>query len=126
MRNKFIYAVAFLCFCTFATLLAQTNYPQGLMVGDTSPDFSAKDQDGKMVNLKNLAKKGDVVNIFYRGQWCPYCNQQLKKNDSMQHIMEKWANVLAITPETGENVQKTVEKTKASFPIIEDMNLAIM
>lgn len=127
MRNKFIYAFAYLCFCTLATLQAQTNYPQGLKVGDTAPDFSAKDQNGKMVNLKDLSNKGDVVIIFYRGQWYPYCNQQLKKvNDSMQFIMDKGATVLAITPETAENVQKTVEKTKASFPIIEDMNLAIM
>ncbi|MFN0083309.1 MAG: redoxin domain-containing protein, partial [Ferruginibacter sp.] len=79
MRNKFIYAVAFFCFCTFTTLQAQTNYPQGLKVGDIAPDFSAKDQNGKMVRLKDLRKKGDVVIIFYRGQWCPFCNQQLKK-----------------------------------------------
>ncbi len=127
MRNKFIYAVAVLWFCTFATLHAQTNYPQGLKVGDTAPDFSAKDQVGKMVSLKHRAKKGAVVIIFYRGQWCPYCNQQLKKvNDSMQYIIDKGATVLAITPETGDNVQKTVEKTKASIPIIADINLAIM
>ncbi|MFN0082014.1 MAG: redoxin domain-containing protein, partial [Ferruginibacter sp.] len=46
--------------------------------------------------------------------------------DSIQFIIDKGATVLAVTPETGENLQKTVEKTKASFPIIEDMNLAIM
>ena len=65
--------------------------------------------------------------LFYRGQWCPYCNQQLKKvNDSLQMITSKGATVLAITPETAENIAKTIEKTKAGFSIIEDMNLAIM
>ena len=34
--------------------------------------------------------------------------------------------MLAITPETAENVKKTVEKTKTSFPVIEDAGLAIM
>lgn len=125
MRNKLIYTVVFFCF--YATLQAQTSYPEGLKVGDTAPGFVAKDQDGKMVSLIDLSKKGDVVIIFYRGQWCPYCNQQLKKvNDSMQFILDKGAAILAITPETRENMQKTIEKTKVTFPIIEDMNLAIM
>ena len=89
--------------------------------------FSAKNQEGKQIELKKLLKKGDVVMLFYRGQWCPYCNQQLKKvNDSLQFISAKGATVLAITPETGENVRKTIEKTNASFSIIEDENLAIM
>ena len=33
---------------------------------------------------------------------------------------------MAITAETGENVKKTVEKTKAAFPVIEDIGLTIM
>lgn len=105
----------------------KTSYPEGLKVGDNAPMFLAKNQDGKKIELKKLLKKGDVVMLFYRGQWCPYCNQQLKKmNDSLQFISAKGATVLAITPETSENIQKTIEKTKASFSIIEDRNLAIM
>ncbi len=115
--------------CMFLAVSAQmkTVYPEGLKVGDKAPMFSAKNQDGKEMNLKKLLKKGDVVMLFYRGQWCPYCNQQLKKvNDSLQMIIAKGATVLAITPETAENIAKTIEKTNAGFSIIEDMNLAIM
>ncbi len=105
----------------------KTMYPDGLKVGDSAPMFSAKNQNGKEIALKKLLKKGDVVMLFYRGQWCPYCNQQLKKmNDSLQFISAKGATIMAITPETMENVQKTIEKTKASFSIIEDKNLALM
>ena len=113
----------------YYTISAQqkTMYPDGLKVGDSAPMFSAKNQNGKEIALKKLLKKGDVVMLFYRGQWCPYCNQQLKKmNDSLQFISAKGATIMAITPETMENVQKTIEKTKASFSIIEDKNLALM
>jgi len=41
-------------------------------------------------------------------------------------IIEKGASVLAITPETEENVKKTVEKTRSSFSILEDKGMAIM
>ena len=128
MKSKklgFIIAMLSLCLATNAQVT--TVYPEGLKVGDKAPMFSAKNQDGKEMDLKQLLKKGDVVMLFYRGQWCPYCNQQLKKvNDSLQMITSKGATVLAITPETAENIAKTIEKTKAGFSIIEDMNLAIM
>ncbi len=119
--------IILLCFYTLVNAQIKTVYPEGLKVGDKAPIFSAKNQDGKEMDLDKLLKKGEVVVLFYRGQWCPYCNQQLKKvNDSLQFISAKGATVLAITPETAENVKKTIEKTKASFSIIEDENLAIM
>ena len=73
--------------CFFAvSIFAQIEMikPEGLKMGDTAPDINAMDQDGKKVQLKELLKKGDVVVIFYRGQWCPYCSKQLSKvNDSL-------------------------------------------
>ena len=105
----------------------ETVYPEGLKVGDAAPMFTAKDQDGKTVNLKQALKKGPVVMLFYRGQWCPFCNKQLSHfSDSLQMLIAKGASILAITPETGENVKKTVEKTKASFPVLEDAGMIIM
>jgi peroxiredoxin len=100
---------------------------QSLKIGDIAPDFKAKDQNGKEISLKDVLKKGPAIVVFYRGQWCPYCNKQLKNlNDSLSFLTQKGATVLSITPETAENVQKTVSKTKASFPVIEDKGLAIM
>ncbi len=101
--------------------------PQGLKVGDIAPQIEATDQDGNKISLKKLLEKGDVVLVFYRGQWCPYCNKQLSKiNDSLSFINAKGAIVLTITPETNENIKKTVAKTKATFSILEDKGLAIM
>jgi peroxiredoxin len=110
-------------------VFAQTStiYPEGLKVGDAAPMFTAKDQNGKTVNLKQALKNGPVVMLFYRGQWCPFCNKQLSHfTDSLQMLTAKGATILAITPETGENVQKTIEKTKASFPVLQDEGMAIM
>lgn len=106
---------------------AETVYPEGLKVGDTAPDFSAKDQDGKTISLKEAIKNGPVVMLFYRGQWCPYCTKQMSHfSDSLSMLTAKGASLLAIAPETAENVKKTIEKTKAVFPVIEDAGMAIM
>ncbi|MEO7310438.1 MAG: peroxiredoxin-like family protein [Chitinophagaceae bacterium] len=104
-----------------------TIYPEGLKAGDNAPQIQATDNGGHSFDLKKQLKKGDVVLLFYRGQWCPYCNRQLSQlNDSLAMIIAKGASVIAVSPEVMENVAKTVGKTKASFPIISDSNLAIM
>ena len=101
--------------------------PKGLSINDKAPEFTAKDQNGKEVSLKTELKKGSVVLVFYRGQWCPYCNKQLKQmEDSLVQIKAKGASVLTITPEKAENINKTITKTQASFPILHDSGLQIM
>jgi peroxiredoxin len=117
-----------LCFLT-VTIFAQigTMKPEGLKIGDMAPDINAVNQDGKNIQLKKLLATGDVVLVFYRGQWCPFCNKHLSKiNDSLSFIIAKGATVLTITPETAENIKKTIEKTKASYSIIEDKGMSIM
>ncbi len=111
----------------FVSLFAIAQDPQGLNVNDVAPEFSAKDQFGKEVNLKALLKKGPVVVLFYRGQWCPFCNKQLSEmQDSLSIITGKGATVVAVTPEKPENILKTIEKTKASFSVLFDDGLKIM
>ncbi|MBI5371319.1 MAG: AhpC/TSA family protein [Sphingobacteriales bacterium] len=101
--------------------------PEGLFIGSKAPDFKAKDQEGKEVRLKDLLKKGKVVLVFYRGYWCPYCNRELSRlQDSLSLITAKGANVVAVSPEKPENVSQTVEKTKASYPVLYDEGLKIM
>ncbi len=121
---KKILPLALFCLLTSATF-AQN--PEGLKVGDKAPQFIGVDQTGKKINLQEILQKGDAVLVFYRGQWCPYCNKQLSHlNDSLGLITAQGATVISITPETKENVKKTVEKTKASFSILEDEGLSIM
>ncbi len=100
--------------------------PEGLFINSKAPDFKLKDQNGMEVNLKDLRKKGPVVVLFYRGNWCPYCNKELKRfQDSLQLITGKGATLVAITPEASEGVAKTIEKTGATFPILYDADLKV-
>jgi peroxiredoxin len=111
---------------TITISMAQTA-AKGLKVNDVAPNFKAKDQSGKKVSLSKELKKGSVVMVFYRGQWCPYCNKQLKGlEDSLSLLTAKGASVIGITPEKPENISKTIEKTKVSFPIVHDKGLKIM
>ena len=125
MKNTLIFTV-FTCLLLGLTALAP-NEPRGLQVGEKAPMFSAKDSKGREVSLQKLLKKGKVVLVFYRGYWCPFCNKQLAQlQDSLQLILQKGASVVAITPETDENIEKTVKKANASFPIVHDAQGNIM
>jgi len=111
------------------TLFAlQVSAQTGLQKGADAPSFTAKDNSGKTVDLKTILKSHKaVVLFFYRGQWCPYCNKYIKKlQDSLEYLTGKGAYVIGVTPETGENISKTVEKTHASFSMIPDKGYKIM
>ncbi|HJS55008.1 MAG TPA: redoxin domain-containing protein, partial [Chitinophagaceae bacterium] len=57
----------------------------------------------------------------------PYCNKYLKKlEDSLQVIKSKGAILIAVTPEKPEFISKTIEKTKASYPLLYDKEMKIM
>jgi peroxiredoxin len=125
---KKILSLSLLLFVS-AIAFAQMNMqkPEGLKVGDKAPAIVGMDQNGKKVSLKDILKNGEAVLIFYRGQWCPYCNKQLSHlNDSLSYITAKGGTIITITPETADNIKKTISKTKASFSIVEDKGLAIM
>jgi peroxiredoxin len=107
------------------TLFAQEK-PEGLFINSKAPDFKLKDQSGVDVSLKELRKKGQIVLIFYQGNWSPYCTKELIRfQDSLQMIVDKGAKVIAITPEAAEGISKTIEKTKAVFPILYDEEVKV-
>ena len=99
----------------------------GLSVGDKVKDFKVTDQNGNTIQLSELLKKGKVVVVFYRGQWCPICMPHLRKlQKGLMEVEKEGASLLIITPEKQENIQKTMLKTSITVPIIYDENYKIM
>ena len=121
---KRIFSIAF-SFFILNTVFAQQK-PEGLFINSKAPDFKAKDQNGKEIVFKDLRKKGDVVVVFTRGSWCPYCNKFLRRlQDSSEMIKAKHAQIVVITPETKQGIDTVVAKTGATFPIIYDSLMKI-
>ena len=120
--KKLILIIAFVI--SASTLFAQN----GLKKGEQAPTFTATDNYGKTLDLATLLKTHkSVVLFFYRGQWCPYCNKHIQQlQDSLQLLTAKGAYVIGVTPETAENINKTIGKTHASFSIIQDKDYKIM
>lgn len=111
----------------FQQILYGQEKPEGLFINSKAPDFKATDQYKNEIRLKDVLRDSLVVLVFYRGQWCPFCNRQLKKlEDSLSFIKSKGARLIAVTPERPEYISKTIEKTNASYPLLYDKDMKIM
>lgn len=119
---KKLYVIYILILFSLATA-GQEELPEG----SQAPDFSGTDQYGNLIVLDSLLKKNRVVVVFYRGQWCPHCNRHMSYlQDSLSYITRLNTAIVAITPEKTSEINKTIEKTEASFSIIYDEAHQIM
>jgi len=122
--HKLFFFLPLLC---LNIILCAQEKPEGLFINSKAPDFKATDQYGNEIRLKDVLKDSIVVLIFYRGEWSPYCIKYLKTlEDSVHAIKNKGARLMAITPEKPEFISKTIEKTKASYPLLYDKEMKIM
>lgn len=97
-----------------------------LKVGDKAPDFELPDPTGTQVKLSELLKNGPVVINFYRGQWCPYCNLELRAfQQLLPEFQQSNAQVIAISPELPDNSLSVKEKHNLAFPVLSDVGNAI-
>jgi peroxiredoxin len=90
--------------------------------GDTAPEFTLLDPDGKQVTSRQLLANGPLVISFYRGVWCPYCNFEMQAlQEALPDIVARGASLVAISPQTGPNSRKSQRDNKLGFPILSDV-----
>ena len=105
-----------------AQLVASGITENALKVGEQAPDFTLPDALGKSITLSQLLAKGPVVVTFYRGDWCPYCNLQLRAYEAiLPSVHELGGELVAISPQTPDQSLTTAEKKGLTFPVLSDV-----
>jgi len=95
--------------------------PQGLSVGAMAPNVMLNLADGTTESLAVLYKKQTVVLFFYRAYWCPVCNKHLTAfAKDAGKIEAKGVKLVAVTPESYDNVAKTRAHTGIKFTVVSD------
>jgi peroxiredoxin len=90
--------------------------------GDTAPEFTLNDPDGKPVSSRDLLARGPLALSFYRGVWCPYCNIELQGlQAALGEIEKRGASLIAISPQTAANSRRSQRENKLTFPILSDV-----
>ena len=101
----------------------ETDHEGAIKVGTIAPDFTLPNADGEMRSLYEKLKVGPVILSFYRGGWCPYCNDQLYAYQQiLPEFQDLGAELVAISPEKPSNAQDTAVKNELTFDVLSDEN----
>jgi len=107
--------------------IQDSDVPKGLQAGEVAPGFEAMTSDGQTFALEDALKENTIALIFYRGFWCPHCSRIFSAYaDSLSYLTDLGIRIVAVTPETYENVEKTIENTGVPFTILSDPGGKIM
>jgi peroxiredoxin len=95
----------------------------GLAVGELAPDFTLPDARGRAVSLRERLSDGPVVLVFYRGEWCPYCNTYLRAlQASLPEIAARGASLMAVSPQSPDHSLSITEKAELGFDVLSDVD----
>jgi peroxiredoxin len=89
--------------------------------GETLPELSLPSVSHGTVSQSEYVKGAWSVVLFYRGDWCPFCNAQLKAYQRKLAEFEKLGvRVIAISADPLDEAEQTVEKHHLTFPVLYD------
>lgn len=92
-----------------------------LLYGETIPEVSVQGMDGQKVSLLEKVGEKPTILIFYRGGWCPFCNTQLSGIQRVKENLDQMGyQILAISPDTPDNLSKTIDKNDLSYTLLSD------
>jgi peroxiredoxin len=95
---------------------------RALGTGDQAPNFTLPDAAGQPQTLAHLLENGPVVLTFYRGNWCPYCNVQLRAyQQALPELASHGATLVAISPQTPDYTSLTASEKELTFPVLSDV-----
>ena len=94
-----------------------TNIPQ---VGQTAPDFSAKDENGKIVNLKDKPDRWLVL-YFYPKDNTPGCTTEGKEFTEYQSKFNQLgAEIIGVSPDSETSHCKFIAKHELKIQLLSD------
>ncbi|MCM1011870.1 MULTISPECIES: thioredoxin-dependent thiol peroxidase [unclassified Brevibacterium] len=97
-----------------------------LTVGDTAPDFTLVDQNGKSVSLSDFRGQRVVV-YFYPAAMTPGCTTEACDfRDSLSALTSAGLVVLGVSPDSPEKLKKFEEKEGLTYELLSDPDKTMM
>ncbi|WP_158851046.1 peroxiredoxin-like family protein [Algibacter sp. L1A34] len=97
-----------------------------IKIGKKAPGFELPNPNGESISLDTLLNKGPLVITFYRGDWCPYCNLQLRALQArLSDIHELGATLVAISPQVPDGSMTKNEISEMEFIVLSDQDAKI-
>ena len=91
--------------------------------GEPMPPFLLPDENGHLVSLERLLRKGSLAITFHRGHWCPWCRISVHALAAVQNeIAAAGGHVVAIVPETQRFAAEFKTTAQSPFPVLTDLD----
>ncbi len=98
-----------------------------LQVGARLPEFELQNVKGENITSEALLNKKWLVISFYRGQWCPFCNIELRMlQKHLDSIVGAPATLVAISPQKPDISKELIQKYNLKFEVLYDKDLLLM
>jgi peroxiredoxin len=97
--------------------------PTGIPVpGAVMPDGDLLDAHGQPTSLGAARGGRAAVVVFYRGQWCPYCNLTLRvyQDKLAAELDARDVALIAVSPQKPDGALSIQEKNELSFTVLSD------
>lgn len=97
-----------------------------IKIGQKAPSFELPNAEGKSISLDTLLDNGPLVVTFYRGDWCPYCNLQLRALQAkLGEIQALGATLIAISPQVPDGSLTKNEISEMEFTVLSDQDAKV-
>lgn len=96
-----------------------------LSVGDTAPDFTSVNQDGKTLSLADY-KGSKFVIYFYPRDMTPGCTSQAcNLTENFNDLSAHGIKILGVSPDTPEKHLKFIAKYNIAFDLLADEDKSV-
>lgn len=104
-----------------AQVAAKAEDVSPLLIGEKIPNATVLDARNQSIKFSEIIKRRKTILIFYRGGWCPYCNEHLSDVGKIEKELDALGyQVLAVSPDAPNQLQPTQDKDEFKYTLLSD------
>lgn len=109
-------------FTTLAQPIARDEFSiSPLLNGQQIPKVNLQDIKGKTVDLAELTQQKPTIFFFYRGGWCPFCNNQMGQLKAIEpELLKMGFQLVGISPDTPAQLKASAAKNELKYLLLSD------
>lgn len=109
-------------FTTLAQPIAKDEYSVSpLLNGEQIPAITLLDMNGQSVDLAKLTAQKPTIFFFYRGGWCPFCNNQMGQLKAIEpELLKMGFQLVGISPDTPAQLKASAAKNELKYLLLSD------
>ena len=91
------------------------------VIGSVAPPFNLPDEENHLVSSTFLLKKGPLIISYFRGEWCAFCNLELRAlQRSLAEFQKFGASLVGISPQAVSYSHMMADRRNVQYQVLSD------